>query len=266
MSDLARTIQRLIVEKDSVQLQIVIDNISPTIAGTHDPADAVVRAAVIEAAENGLIEAPTEVLVNAIKDNGEGASKALAALRERMAATIHYLACRSGIDYEESDMQITEGLWEAAQRYDDVLAHEKGAKFPTYAHPWMKKMSRPRASTKPGSKDQPFRFWLEEFMSSGSNGGGVQASDGPGEEVNSDPFLISVGLYVEEDHGMAMDVAKALSNLEDVTREVIKLNILEGRSIPEVSKITGMTVWAVKCQINVGKALLNGALQSYENF
>jgi RNA polymerase sigma factor (sigma-70 family) len=252
VSELAQTINRLVTEQDSDQLRIVINEITPSIAGTHDPADAPVRAVVVKAAVSGLVDPAIEVLVNAVKDGGETANVALAILRERHAATIHYLARRSGIDYEIADAQITEGIWEAAKRYDNVVAQGRGAKFHTYAHPWMKKASRPRSDTKPGRLDKPFKFWIEEFLSENSSG-----------EVTTDPFFIEYDLYTEEDPGRSMDIRNQLASLSEDMRRVVQLRIMESRSLPEVSKLTGLSVWQIKNLTNEAKKILREGLQDY---
>lgn len=262
MSNLAKTIIGLVETGKPDELQLVVEKITPTIAGKHDPTHAAVRSVIVQATKQGLIDPVDEILVNAIKDGGDAAVEALEILRSRMAATIHYLACKSGIDYDESDMQITEGLWEAARRYDNAVAKEKGARFQTYAHPWMKKLSRPRSDLKPGRKDRPFKHVFSQFESSYEQSGVGDSNGDRGSR--SDVFFAQVGLFTSEDPSRALDVRHALASLDAKTQEVVMLRFMEGRSVPEVAKMAGLSVWQVKSLSNKAQDALRDALKGYE--
>jgi len=248
MIDTEKTLLQMVEDTPNDKLQSIVDEITPAIAGEHDPDHAAVRSVLVDAAERGLIEPVDELLVNAIKDGGRAASGALEILRSRMAATIHFLAAKSGIDYAESDAGIFEGIWEAAIRFNDGIAKERKASYRTYAYPWMRKRSKPRAETRPGRLDKPFKCVFSAFCA----------------EVGGAELLQHDDMITLETPSIGLDVRDALATLGDVEREIVTLRFLEGRTIAYVSKETGVSEWVVRTTSLKALETLREALPGYE--
>jgi len=247
-------ITEMIERLETDDLQATVEEITPTIAGPHEPEHAPVRTIIVQATKEGLVTPKDEVLVNAIKDGGDTADEAFRILRERMVKVIINIASKSGIDIEESMSGATQGIWEAARRYDSAVASSHRNTFRTYAHPWMRKMSRPRTDLKPGRKDRPSKYVLSMFEGS---------RDGDGDDTGLDSFCDRMDYYRTESPHVAIDVAAALDGLDLEKRSVTRLLFMEGRSIVEVARLMGISSWRVRHIATAAKETLRETLAGY---
>ena len=231
-----------------------LNHISEIVGGDYDAIHEPIRVVLVRAARMGLCDPKDEVMVNAIKDGGIAASDALEILRNRLSGAIHKLCVTSDYGYGEASQQVMEGIWEAAKRYDDKVAKDRGSSWSTYCYPWLRKMARPRSDRKAGRGDRPFNAFIEDFKIKNDNGG-----DG------GEAWMYARGMYEETNNHKFSDVVSAIESLKEPIKTVIKLRYLEGFTVEEiVSNIEGMTTWKAKKLSKEGEAQLRELLKAYD--
>lgn len=207
-----------------------------------------IRAVMVKATRDGVFNPKDEVLVHAIKDGGAAASDALEILRARMNEVIYSLCVRSSYGFTDSSQQVTEGIWEAAQRFDVRIAREKGATWNSYCNPWLKKFAAPRSNKRAGRGDRPSNIFLEDYKKNG----------------RFDDWLFNSGFFSVDDQTITSDVGAAINALEEPFRCIIRYRFIEGWKIDDIVAELDLSTWQVKHYSKVGKSRLRELLVGYE--
>ena len=178
-------------------------------------------------------------------------AEALEKLLDITGKTIGHFKNQTAREKDDAEQQAVLGLLEAARKFDPNPEVSKLAKFTTYASIWIRRRTQARKTShcKPG---------VAIFKNKHHATARIETNDS--EEGHADRFHPGAKVV---DPGLQIDVASALSKLDDQTRELVTEHLIHKRTLSELEEKTGLSVSRIRTIVGNAKEQLATELAAH---